>query len=157
MSGSYMSEQTLIQHSKWGLGGFVIGMAALVLVMLTISGVFDPPAKSAGTTIGEIAAEIRNSAKQALTNGPSPTPEPVQTSLSFKEIAMIAAPVLAGLAAICGAVGLFRNEDRTLPMLAISAGTCAFMMQYVFLLALLIGGVILLCSIMANIGGILGE
>lgn len=138
----------------WGFAGFFAGVAALALVIMIMNGVFDPPAKSVGTTIGELAAEIRSSAREALKNGPSPAPEAAATSL--REIAMLAVPVLAAIAAICGAIGLFRREERSLPLLAIAVGGGAVLMQFAMWLALLICGMILLYTVITNMHGILG-
>ena len=138
----------------WGFAGFFAGVAALALVIMIMNGVFDPPAKSVGTTIGELAAEIRSSAREALKNGPSPAPEAAATSL--REIAMLAVPVLAAIAAICGAIGLFRREERSLPLLAIAVGGGAVLMQFAMWLALLICGMILMTRILSSMDGIIG-
>ena len=141
----------------WGLSGFIIGTIAIALAGIVMTGTFDPPSQPVGITIGEIAADIKNAAKAAITGeanaAPTPAPEPVTTPL--RDIATFAIPVLAALAAICGAVGLFKHETRTLPLLAISAGAAAITLQFAIWLALMICGVILLGSILSNLDSIL--
>ena len=143
------------QRPYWGLAAFLVGVIALVAVTLHISGMFVEPEKSAATTIGEIAAEIRESAKRALSNETPPAPEPETRPWDINLIFMIAVPLLAGLAAILGAIGLFRREAPTLPTIAIAMGCGAFVMQYVFWIALLICGICLLIAIVNNLDSIL--
>ena len=88
----------------WGLSGFIVGVLALVVVGLLVSGQFDPPSKSVGTTVGEIAAEIKSSAKRALSGAPAPEPVEAQDP-SLKDLLQLVLPVLAAMAAILGAVG----------------------------------------------------
>ncbi|WP_135502256.1 hypothetical protein [Roseovarius aestuariivivens] len=149
-----MSEQLIAPRPVWGLAGFVAGAVALVIVVLQISAVFAEPPGNPGTAIGEIAAEIKKSAVRSLLGQPQPEPEVepwnIMDYLSF------AAPILAGLAAIAGAVGLFRRETPQLPVIAIGFGAGAFVMQYAFWLALLIGGICILVAILNNIGDIFG-
>jgi hypothetical protein len=53
-----------------------------------------------------------------------------------------------------GDVGLYRNEPHRLSYLAVGIGLSAFVMQYVFWLAILICGIALLISIVENLGSI---
>ncbi|MEQ8966692.1 MAG: hypothetical protein RID91_12765 [Azospirillaceae bacterium] len=151
-----MSTHTAGHRPVLGLAAFFVGALALVAVTLHISGTFAEPEQSAATTIGEIAAEIRNSAQRALSNDPAPAPPPPSSAWDSEAFLLIAVPVLAGIAAVLGAVGLFRREAPTLPGIAIAMGCSAFVMQYVFWLALLIGGICLLIAIVNNLDGILG-
>ena len=138
----------------WGLVAFIIGAIALASMTLHISDVFAPPEQSAAQTIGQIAADIRNSATEALTGREAPAPEPEPMTL---HIAMaFAVPVLAGLATVLGGISLFRGEAPSLPKIAIVMGVGAFVMQFVFWLAVVICGIALLIAIIQNIDGILG-
>jgi hypothetical protein len=141
-----MSTRAAEHRPVWGLAAFLVAAVALVAVTLHVSGIFAEPQRSAATTIGEIAAEIRDSARRAL----APPGWTAERALTF------AVPILAGMASMLGAIGLFRREAPTLPAIAIGMGCCAFVMQYVFWLALVIGGFCLLVAIMNNIDGILG-
>jgi len=138
----------------WGLAGLIVGLIAVALVTLSLSAIFEEPTPSAATQIGEMAAEIRKAATRSVMGIDQPKPE--TPAMTVAALVTVAIPVLAGLAALAGAIGLFRNEPRTLPLLAVGFGTSAFVMQYLFLLALVIGGVVLLVAIINNIEGILG-
>lgn len=139
----------------WGLTGFFFGVVAIALAMAIINGAFDMPAKSTATTIGEFAAEVRNSARAALSGEATAAPV-VEQAMNWREIATLAVTVLAGIAAICGATGLYRHEARSLPLLAIGAGSAAVVMQFAMWLALLICGVLLIGRILTTMDGIIG-
>ena len=148
---------TIIGHRPtWGLAAFFAGVIALIVVTLHVSGVFVEQEKSAATAIGEFAAEIRDSAKRALSNDPAPTQELTAEAWDVETYFQILVPLFAGVSLVLGAISLFRREAPTLPSIAIAMGCSAFVMQYVFWLALLIGGICLLVVIINNIGDILG-
>ena len=137
-----------------GLIGFFIGIAALIVVTLHISGTFVEADKSAATTIGEIAAEIKDSAQRAISGDPPPAAEEPASSWDVTRVLVLAIPILAGLAAILGAIGLYRKEAPTLPAIAIALGCAAFTMQYLLWLALIIGGICILVAIINNLDSI---
>ena len=151
-----MSISTIGHRPVWGLSAFFFGVIALIAVTLHVSGIIVEPEKSTATTIGEIAAEIRDSARRALSNDPSPAPEPPSRAWDAQSVLLFAVPLLAGVAAVLGAIGLFRREAPTLPAIAIGLGCSAFVMQFAFWLALLIGGICLLVAIVNNLDSILG-
>jgi len=152
-----MSTSADFQHRPvWGLVAFIVGAVALVVVTLQISGAFVEKDRSTAMVIGEIAAEIRTSAQRALAGEPSPAPAPSAAGWDADRLLLIAGPGLAGIAAVLGAIGLFRREAPKLPGIAIAMGASAFVMQYVFWLAILIGGVCVLIAVLNNIEEILG-
>ncbi len=141
----------------WGLAAFIFGVIALVAVTLSISDVFvDEEQASAAATIGEIAAEIRQSAQRALAGEEAPPPQPAPDRMDVQYALLFITPVLAAIAAILGAIGLFRREPVALPTIGIGLGIGAFVMQFAFWLALVIGGICLLVAIINNIDGIIG-
>lgn len=150
-----MSTATQTDRPTFGLIGFVFGLMALTLVAIQVSAIMDPPEKSAATSIGEIAAEIRDSAKRAISGEEAPAPA-TQSDFSITQIMTVVGSVFGGIAAVLGAVSLFRQEQRTLGLFAIGFGTGAIIMQYVFWLAVIICGALLMISIISNLDGILG-
>lgn len=145
-----------IEHrpAKFGFLGFLLGIASLLVIMIQFSGIFEPQPQTAGSVIGEIAADIKQSAERALSGEPAPEPEPLPTD--YSGVITIAALIVAGAAVVLGAFGLYRNEPHRLPYMAVGIGLSVFVMQYVFWLALMICGVVLLISIIGNLDGILG-
>jgi uncharacterized membrane protein len=147
-----MQQMTVTQPAKFGLLGFMLGIVSLVVILIQISAFFEPQEKSSGSTIGEIAADIKLSAKRALAG--EPAPEPTPPPQDYSRVITIAALCAAGIAVALGGIGLYRNEPHRLPYLAVTAGISAFFLLYVFWLAVLICGIVLLISIIQNLDNI---
>lgn len=148
-------EQTLQNRSaKFGLVGFMLGIVSLVIILIQLSAFFAPQEKSSGSVIGEIAADIKQSAARALAG--EPTPEPRTPPQDYGRVITIVALSIAGLAVLLGGIGLYRNEPHRLSYMAVGFGVSAFAAQYVFWLAILICGVALLISIIGNLDSIFG-
>lgn len=139
-----------------GFIGFILGVVSVLVILIQISTIMEPDdTRSAGQVIGEIAADIRQSAQRALSGEPEPqrAPPPPDYSLAIT----VAALGAAALAVVLGGVAILRHEPPRLASMAIGLGMTAFVMQYVFWLAIIICGVFLLVSIIGNLGAILGE
>ncbi|QMU56799.1 MAG: hypothetical protein GKR98_00405 [Boseongicola sp.] len=150
-----MSDTANDDRAKFGLAGFLLGAVAVLVILIQLSAFFAPKEeKSTGQVIGEIAADIRQSAQRALSGEPAPPPPPPQQD--YSQIITIGALCLAGLAIALGGIGLFKHEPRPLSFMAVGFGASAFVMHYVFWLAILICGIALLISIINNLDGILG-
>ena len=150
---SIVEQEIAIENpAKYGLLGFLLGIASLIIILIQLSTFFEPQAESTGSVIGEIATDIKQSAARALSGetAPKPTPPPQD----FGQLATIVALCAAGLAVVLGGVGSYRNEPHWLSYLAVGFGLSAFVMQYVFWLAILICGIALLISIVENLGSI---
>ena len=147
-----MEQITQERPAKFGLVGFMLGIASLVVILIQLSAFFEPQEKSSGTFIGEIAADIKQSAVRALAG--EPAPEPTPTPQNYSQFITIAALCVAGIAVALGGIGLYRNEPHRLSYMAISIGVSAFVMQFVFWLAILICGVSLLISIIGDLDSI---
>lgn len=147
-----MQKIAIEKPTKYGLIGFLLGIASLIVILNQLSTFFEPQAQSTGSVIGEIAADIKQSAARALSGEPAPKPTPPPQD--FGQLATIVALCAAGLAVMLGNVGLYRNEPHRLSYLAVGIGLSAFVMQYVFWLAILICGIALLISIVENLGSI---
>jgi hypothetical protein len=138
--------------AKFGLAGFMLGIASLVVILIQLSAFFEPQEKSSGTVIGEIAAEIKQSAARVLAREPAPKPTPPPQD--YSQFITIAALCVAGIAVVLGGIGLYRNEPHRLSFMAVGIGVSALVMHYVFWLAILICGVALLISIIGNLDSI---
>ena len=147
-----MQQATIERPAKFGLIGFLLGIASLVAILIQLSTFFEPQEKSSGSVIGEIAADIKQSAARALSG--EPAPEPTSPPQDYGQFLTIAALCAAGIAVVLGGIGLYRNEPHRLSYLAVGFGVSAFVMQYVFWLAILICGVALLISIIGNLDSI---
>ncbi|MGJ8585842.1 MAG: hypothetical protein ACSHXD_17265 [Marinosulfonomonas sp.] len=153
-----MTQVSTHRPATFGLIGFLLGMVSLVVVVIQLSAFFEPQKESSGSAIGEIAAEIKLSAKRVLSGEPKPepVPEPVPWKVKYHGLITVTALVLAGIAAVFGGIGLFRNEPHRLSFMAVGLGLSAVVMHYFFWLALLICGVALMISIIGNLDSITG-
>ena len=153
-----MSAPVIEDRPLWGFAAFLFGALALVAVSLQVGGAFtDPePDVSAAQTIGEFAAEVRQSAQRALSGEAAPAPPPpVESGPDIQAMLVYIIPGLAALAVILGTISFFRREGWQLPAIGIGLGLGAVVMQYAMIMAALIIGGILLAAIINNIGDIL--
>ncbi|MCD1624670.1 hypothetical protein K7H22_01525 [Seohaeicola saemankumensis] len=148
-----MEQATSIRPAKFGLVGFILGIASLVIILIQFSSLFEPQEASTGSFIGEIAADIKQSAARVISGQPAPAP--ARLPQDNRQIITAAALCVAGIAIVLGGIGLYRNEPHRLSYLAVGIGVSAIVMQYVFWLALLVCGVALLISIIGNLDSIL--
>jgi hypothetical protein len=137
---------------KAGFWAVLLGAIAVVLVFAQIAGPTLEPKPSAATQIGEIAGEIKRSAWRSFLGLPKPPPEakavPIWGYLAF------AAPIF-GVAAIClSLVSGVMRENWRYPVYGASLGAAAIVFHYLWWMALLVACVILLVSIIENIGDI---
>ncbi|MCF7699048.1 hypothetical protein [Loktanella sp. M215] len=130
----------------------MLGIASLVVILIQISVFFEPQEKSSSSIIGEIAADIKQSAARVLAGEPAPEPTPLPQN--YSQFITIAALCVAAVAVVLGAIGIYRNEPHLLSYMAVIFGVSSFMMQYMFWLAILICGVALLISIIGNLDSI---
>ncbi|MBO6886096.1 MAG: hypothetical protein JJ869_21320 [Marivita sp.] len=103
------------QRARFGLVGFFFGIGALVVSILLISGALMPePQQSVGTSIGEIARDIKAAAQGVFVENSEPV-APESKPFNPTKLLMILTPVLAGIAVVLGGISLFRHEPTVLP------------------------------------------
>lgn len=140
--------------AKFGLIGFLLGGVRLVAIVIQLSAFSEPQEQTSGVVIREIAAEIKQSAARVLAGETDQARS--APALGYSRCITILALGIAGFVVVLGAIGLYRNEPYRLPYLAIGMGSSAVVIQYVFWLAVLICGVVLLISILDNLDCICG-
>ena len=125
---------------------------ALMLVFAQIVGPTLEPKPSIGTQIGEIAGDIRRSAWRSFFGLPNPAPEAVAPSIwSYFELA---APIIGVVAVVLSLISGVLRENWRYPVYGTTLGVAAIVFQYVWWLAMLVAGVVLLVAIIENIGEI---
>ena len=139
-----------------GWGHFAIGTGALALALAVLHVFGGPftPQPSVGTTVGEIAGEMRAAALRAVSGEPQPAPVP--RGWDIDRILMLAAPLFGVVAIVLSMVSALRREGLRLAGYGAALGVGAFVFQLIWWIAALIAGVILLVAIVENIGDILG-
>lgn len=138
-----------------GCTGFVLGALALMLVLVQFwAGPFSPQQR-AGVSIGEIAAEMRQAAIRKQQGLPQPPPAPAPWN-SDRLLKVIAAS-LAGLAVILGGAALVRRETWRPAVGGIALGGGAIALHVFIWGILIVIGASVLCVIIQNVTGIIGE
>ena len=149
-----MSEASIVSKPWSGLVGMVLGAIALVLTLfLHSAGPLDPQ-PTIGQSIGEIAADIRQSALRGLKGEPQPSPQ--AHPWNQDRILGTSAYVLAGLAVVLGILGFVLRENRRVALAAVGFGGLAIGFQLFVWTVMIIAGVIIIGYILANITEILG-
>jgi len=144
------------KRKSWTAGsGFALGIASLLLALFHFGAGPLEPRPTIGQSIGEIAADIRQSAIKGLKGEAPPPPRAAPWSLdrSLKTGIM----VLAGFAVALGALGYVLRENRRIAVSAVGLGATTIGFQVFTWVVLLIAGVILVIAIMQNLGEILGS
>lgn len=134
----------------WGFWGVLAGAIALIAVFFQIAGPALEPAPSIGTQLGEIAGEMKRSAWRSFLGMSQPEPEAVPTSMM--DWVPLVAPVLGTIGIILALVSGIRGEDRRLAIYGTGLGVSAIVFHFVWMVALLIVGAMLLVAIISNLG-----
>lgn len=137
---------------QWGFWAVIAGAAALILVFAQMAGPSFEAKPSAAVQIGEIAGEIKRSAWRSFfglaNEAPAPAPVSVWTYVSF------AAPILGIIAIVLSLVSGVLRENKRFYTYGAGLGIAAIVFHFLWWVALLIAGVVLLIAIIENIGDI---
>lgn len=143
------------QDHKWGIASIVLGSAALLLAVIIIFGGPFAPQQSAGTSLGEIAGEMREAAQRKLQG--LPQPEPQARPWTVDRVLQILAPALGVLAIVAAVVSAVQSNSRRMAAYGTALGVSAILVQFLWWVVLLVAGVVLLVSVMENFSSIIGE
>jgi len=135
-----------------GRAAFLLGAVALLLVLVqTFAGPFAPQ-QDVGTSLGQIAADLRAAALGEGRGAPRPAPAPLPWDIDRGLAAGAAA--LAGLAVIAALAGLVRHEARPPATAGLVLGVAAILLQtLVWAVALVAGALVLAALVHAVLGG----
>ncbi|MEL6572050.1 MAG: hypothetical protein AAFQ64_10345 [Pseudomonadota bacterium] len=136
----------------WGFWALVMGALGVIAVFIQIAGPSLDPTPSVGTQIGEVAGEIRRAAWRSFFGMAQPEPEVVQ--VTWKDWLPVVGPVLGAIAVVLAVISGIRGEDRRFVGYGLGLGATAILFQFIWMVALLIVGVMLLIAILHNIGDI---
>jgi hypothetical protein len=137
---------------KWGLWAILTGALALILVFVQIVGPSLEPRPSAATQLGEFAGEFKRAAWRSFLGLPNPEAEAVKPSV-WAHLAL-AAPILGIIAVILSVISGLMRENWRFAAYGTGLGVSAIVFQYVWWMMLLVVGVMLIVSIIENIGDI---
>ncbi|MEM9497790.1 MAG: hypothetical protein AAGA28_07715 [Pseudomonadota bacterium] len=137
----------------WGLWAVLTGAVGVALVFLGMLGPSLVPGPSAASQIGEIAGEIKRSAWLSFL-GMKPDPVAPETGVDPWVVMAFIAPFLGLVAIVLSVISGVMHENRRLVAAGATLGGVAVLFQFFWWLALLICGVVLLVSVLSNIGDI---
>lgn len=142
--------------TSWGFWAIIAGVVSVILVFTQMQLLTSQESVPVGQQIGEIAGEIKRSAWRSFLGLSQPEPEVVAPppGRDWFSILFIVTPVIAGLAIILAAVSLLMRENWRLGFYGVALGGGAILFQYVWWMAILILGFVLLIKIVENIGDI---
>ena len=138
--------------SRWGFWAVIVGATALMLVFAQMIGPTLEPKPSVGSQIGEIAGEIKRSAWRSFFGLPDNPPE--TKSASVWDYVAFAAPALGIVAIVLAAISGVMRENWHYPVYGTAFGVAAIVFHYFWWVALLVAGVVILVTIIENIGDI---
>lgn len=140
--------------TSWGLWAIICGAVAMALVFVQIQMLSAQDTATIGQQIGEIAGEIKRSAWRSFLGLAPPEPEPLSKTQALFDVIFVAAPVIAGVAILLAAISLLKREHGRLGVYGVALGGGAILFQYVWWMAMIFLGVVLLIKIVENIGDI---
>lgn len=135
---------------KFGYAAIILGLCALTMTVVHFFGGPFAPQQSAGVSLGELTAEIAQSAKRSVLGQPQPAPatRPWDTD----RIVDVAAPVLAVFALALAVFAYVQHEPRRLVVSGIALGSGALLFQFFAWYALALIGVLLIYAMMDSLG-----
>ncbi len=134
-----------------GLGG--IGLFIALLVMY--AGPFAPQ-QDIGTTIGEIAGNMRAAAWRSFFGLEQPESTIVQRAWDIDRILMTIAPAAGVLGVLMAITAYIRREPKRIATYGMALSVCAVFVQVLFIVLMIVAGVLLLMSIIENLDSIFG-
>lgn len=138
-------------YAAIGLGALGLFTALFVLYAGPLS-----PQPDVGTSIGEIAGNMKAAAQRALQGIPQPEETIVEPTWTIDRILMAAAPALGVLGVVMAIVAYIRHEPKRAATCGMCLSVAAIFVQVVLIVTLIIAGAILLVAIMQNLDSIAG-
>lgn len=134
-----------------GLGA--IGLFIALLVMYV--GPFAPQ-QDIGTTIGEIAGNMRAAAWRSFLGLEQPESSIIERAWDIDRILMTVAPAAGVLGTIMAITAYIRGEPRRVASYGMALSVCAIFVQVLIIVLMIVAGVMLLISIIENMDSIFG-
>jgi hypothetical protein len=133
-----------------------LGAAGLFIALLVMYAGPFAPQQDIGTTIGEIAGNIRASAWRSFLGLQQPESTVLQRTWNIDRILMAAAPSAGVLGVLMSIVAYIRREPRRVASYGMALSVCAIFVQVLFVILMIVAGVMLLVSILENMDSIFG-
>lgn len=141
----------------WGFWALLAGAVALVLVFAQIGLPMTVEQKtSVATQIGEMAGEMKRAAWRSflgMEREVAPVDaQPVPFALWIHPYIVLVAPVFGAASIVLAAIAASLHEDKRMPAYGATLGAAAIAFQFLWWVAALIAGIVLLIAIIRNLG-----
>ena len=150
-----MTETSEIPRSILGWSGFAMGAVALLLTLVVFwAGPFAPQ-QTTGVSLGELAADIAQSAARSVVG--QPQPEPVSPPRDIDDYLEILVGVAAGVAIVLGVAALVRHEHKRAAVSGIALGGLAIGVQLFAYTIMMIACVIVVSAVVYALKDVFGD
>lgn len=140
--------------TSWGLWAIICGVVAMTLVFVQMQLLTGQETTPIGQQIGEIAGDIKRSAWRSFLGLAPPEPDPLPPSRTLSDMVYVATPIIAGIAIVLAAISLLKRENWRLGFYGVALGGGAILFQYLWWMAMIVLGFVLLVKIVENMGDI---
>ena len=142
--------------APFSIASIALGAIGLLVALLVVYAGPFAPQPDIGTTIGEIAGNMRAAAWRSFFGLEQPDSTVVQRAWDIDRILMTAAPVAGVLGIVMAIIGYIRKEPKRIAGYGIAMSIAAIFVQVVLIIVFIIAGVMLLIGIMQNMDSIFG-
>ena len=150
-----MTETSEVPRSILGWSGFTMGAAALLLTLVVFwAGPFAPQ-QATGVSLGELAADIAQSAARSVVG--QSQPEPVSPPRDIDDYLEILVGVAAGVAIVLGVAALVRHEHKRAAVSGIALGGLAIGVQLFAYTIMLIAGALVISAVVYALRDAFGD
>lgn len=150
-----MADAAEMPKATLGWLGFATGASALILTIVIFwAGPFAPQ-QSAGVTLGELAAEIAQSAARSVAG--QAQPGPVAPVRNIDDYLAVGVGLLAGLAIVTGIASFIRHERRRVALSGVTLGALAVGFQLFTWTVMLIAGGLMIAAIIYALRDAFGD
>ena len=140
--------------TSWGLWAIICGVVAMTLVFVQMQLLMGQETTPIGQQIGEIAGDIKRSAWRSFLGLAPPEPDPLPPSRTLFDMIYTATPIIAGIAIVLAGVSLLKRENWRMGFYGVALGGGAILFQYLWWMAIIVLGFVLLVKIVENMGDI---
>lgn len=150
-----MTDTSEIPRSILGWSGFAMGAVALLLTLVVFwAGPFAPQ-QTTGVSLGELAADIAQSAARSVVG--EPQPEPVSPTRDLDDYLQILVGVVAGVAIVLGVAALVRHEHKRAAVSGIALRGLAIGVQLFAYTIMMIACVIVVSAVVYALKDVFGD
>lgn len=131
------------------------GLGLFIALLVMFAGPFAPQ-PDIGSTMGEIAGNMRAAAWRSFFGLEQPDTTIVQRTWDIDRILMVAAPAAGVLGILMAITAYIRREPKRVAGYGMALSVCAVFVQVLLIIVMIIAGVMLLIGILQNMDSIFG-